>query len=270
MSAVLTVLWSALLGCGYSFSTTRPNFIFLLTDDQDLTLGSIDVMPNLHQLVIHEGITFNNAFVATPICCPSRTETMSGKYFHNVAQPEGGCMHASAINFTFANYSMFPLFQSNGYQTAMFGKLHNDVSFWCGTSPPIVHGFDRIFAFCNQPNFYDPMFCDSYYNNIFVHEYVHKHTSCTLHFFFITKKKKIIIIIKNERYLDKYPNGTYQLTNYTLSPSLYQTSMIGNATLAWLESLADVDAPFLAWIGPHAPHYGLFIYLFIFFSFCFV
>ena len=37
------------------------------------------------------GITFNITFIATPICCPSRTETIAGRNFHNVKnKAEGG------------------------------------------------------------------------------------------------------------------------------------------------------------------------------------
>jgi arylsulfatase A-like enzyme len=49
------------------------SLIFLRTDDQDVTLGGLDPMPQLKKLVIEEGVTFHNAFVHTPICCPSRS-----------------------------------------------------------------------------------------------------------------------------------------------------------------------------------------------------
>ncbi len=30
---------------------------------------------------------------------------------------------------------------------------------------------------------------------------------------------------------------------------------MGNATMEWLSSLKNIDEPFLAYIGPHAPHF---------------
>jgi arylsulfatase A-like enzyme len=46
--------------------------VYILTDDQDVKLGSLDVQPMVKSLIIDEGMFFNNAFVATPVCCPSR------------------------------------------------------------------------------------------------------------------------------------------------------------------------------------------------------
>ena len=75
----------------------RANIFMLLTDDQDVTLGALDgqahgmpvepsvpnPMPQLKALLTEKGTTFSNAFVHTPICCPSRSSYMTGKYLHN-------------------------------------------------------------------------------------------------------------------------------------------------------------------------------------------
>ena len=46
--------------------------VYILTDDQDIRLGSLDVQPKLRSLVIEQGVMFENAYVTTPVCCPSR------------------------------------------------------------------------------------------------------------------------------------------------------------------------------------------------------
>lgn len=46
--------------------------VFILTDDQDVKLNSLDVQPKVKSLLINEGTFFKNAFVTTPVCCPSR------------------------------------------------------------------------------------------------------------------------------------------------------------------------------------------------------
>jgi arylsulfatase A-like enzyme len=46
-------------------------------------LGSFDHMPKVKKLLQEEGMTFRNAFVHTPICCPSRSFILTGRYLHN-------------------------------------------------------------------------------------------------------------------------------------------------------------------------------------------
>ena len=65
--ACLTALLAA--GCSSAFVpptgtkeiSDRPNIVFVLTDDLDLT--SAGLMPNLRSLLAKEGATFENAFV---------------------------------------------------------------------------------------------------------------------------------------------------------------------------------------------------------------
>eukprot|EP01083_Nonionella_stella_P022009 60868_1 len=60
-------------------STSRPNFVFILADDLDAVYNSTHVMDNLYKYIGNQGIIFKNSFISTPICCPSRTETITGR-----------------------------------------------------------------------------------------------------------------------------------------------------------------------------------------------
>lgn len=60
----------------------QPNIVYILTDDQDTTQDSMDAMPETKKLFglsgggcAGGGACFNlsRAYVATPICCPSRS-----------------------------------------------------------------------------------------------------------------------------------------------------------------------------------------------------
>lgn len=58
---------------------------------------------------MEEGASFDNYFVNTPICCPSRTEFMSSRYYHNLLLEEGGCMHVNTTKVAVEDTGIFGL-----------------------------------------------------------------------------------------------------------------------------------------------------------------
>lgn len=121
----------------------QPNIVFVQTDDQDVEIGGLTPMPKLRQLVGDEGATMKHWYVNTPVCCPSRTETLSGRYHHNMRDGPGkewerldcgdepvgephkcGCMRMNCSR-TFEQQTYGNYLQSAGYTTAYFGKYLN-------------------------------------------------------------------------------------------------------------------------------------------------
>ena len=110
-----------------SRAKVRPNIIYVMTDDQDVELGGMTPMPLTRKLVGEAGAIGENFYIQTPICCPSRTETLSGRMYHNVLSDDlSGCMHVNSTGYIFQHSaSLFPALQSAGYMTGGFGKIIN-------------------------------------------------------------------------------------------------------------------------------------------------
>ena len=225
----LAVVSQAALLAAAGAGAGKPNFVFLLTDDQDMKLGSEDVytkwgsieaQPKLQERVLHQGAAMTNFFVATPICCPSRTEFFTGRYFHNIRGVNGtGCMHVDTGNVSDPEHGLFGKFHSNGYSTGIFGKVTNDQT---SMLPALAE--KKSVSYISSP--------------WAISEYM------GLQWF-------------NYNATAGDVNGTMETINKTnpIYGTPYQTSQIGNRSLAWLDDVVARDAlPFFMYLGPHAPH----------------
>ena len=142
MGSALLVLLLAQARASIRFSKTlsshavlqrapSPNVVLVLADDLDLALGSSDYLPRTQTLVRDAGAELTNWFVHTPICCPSRAQILTGRYFHNVRVSNfrgAGCMHVDSQNPKFyAEWHVATHFRDLGYSVGYFGKhLNND------------------------------------------------------------------------------------------------------------------------------------------------
>jgi N-acetylglucosamine-6-sulfatase len=105
-----------------------PNIIMVLTDDQDVQLGSVNYMPNVKRLLTQQGISFSNFLVPLSLCCPSRTTILRGQYPHNTqvltnSLPTGGFEKVFADNLE--SSTVATVLQGAGYKTVMLGKYLN-------------------------------------------------------------------------------------------------------------------------------------------------
>jgi arylsulfatase A-like enzyme len=106
-------------------SRTRPNIVFVLTDD--LSMNLLRFMPHV-QAMERDGMTFNNYFVTDSLCCPSRSSIFTGNLPHdtgvfaNLGTHGGwGAFYARGNQRrTFAT-----ALQRAGYETGMMGKFLN-------------------------------------------------------------------------------------------------------------------------------------------------
>ncbi|KAF2259254.1 Arylsulphatase [Lojkania enalia] len=109
-------------------ATNQPNIVFILSDDQDAKLNSLDYMPLLQKHLMSKGTHFQKHYCTVAWCCPSRVSLWTGKAAHNtnvtnVVPPFGGYPQFLDRHL---NESWVPLWlQENGYNTYYTGKLMN-------------------------------------------------------------------------------------------------------------------------------------------------
>ena len=97
-----------------------PNVLIIVVDDQ--RLGSLDVMPDVVDGFGGGGTEFTNAYVTTPLCCPSRGSIFTGRYAHNhhVSANAGDAVQGLDQTTTLAYY-----LKNAGYRTGIYGKYFN-------------------------------------------------------------------------------------------------------------------------------------------------
>eukprot|EP01047_Picozoa_sp_COSAG01_P009669 COSAG01_NODE_399_length_17543_cov_15.077792_22_plen_503_part_00 len=134
----------------------KPNILFIFTDDQDIVLNSLTVMPKLKRLVADEGAFFENAFCNTPICCPSRAEVTTGRYMHNTQATNNGCGGQSfQQNQELYNFAHFASTQG-GYIPYYSGKyLNNYGAASMGGTEHIPRGWHEWHALVGNSKYYN-------------------------------------------------------------------------------------------------------------------
>ena len=127
----------------------HPNVILILADDMglgDLSCfnGGLTRTPNIDKLV-KEGIWFNQAYSAAPVCAPARAALLTGLYPHRT-----NCITLGMKRFpelTKINKGLptiADVFRDNGYTTGLIGKWH------CGNEKgylPMDRGFQEFEGF---------------------------------------------------------------------------------------------------------------------------
>ncbi|EXA35193.1 hypothetical protein FOVG_13954 [Fusarium oxysporum f. sp. pisi HDV247] len=107
---------------------SKPNIIFILTDDQDVHMQSMDYMPLLKKYIADEGTLYQRHYCTTAICCPARVSILTGKLAHNtnvtdLILPYGGYPKFVQEGL---NSNYLPIWlQDGGYNTYYTGKLFN-------------------------------------------------------------------------------------------------------------------------------------------------
>jgi arylsulfatase A-like enzyme len=133
-----------------SAPSARPNFVFILLDDarwDDIGCAGNPIVDTPHvDRLAREGAMFQNAFVTTPLCSPSRASFLTGQYAHT-HKVEDNTDH-SPLSHRLDTWPRH--LQTAGYETAFIGKWHMGVD---ATPRP---GFDHWVGFEGQGTYFNP------------------------------------------------------------------------------------------------------------------
>ncbi|KAI8803658.1 alkaline-phosphatase-like protein [Cladochytrium replicatum] len=190
----------------------QPNIIFIITDDQDATYDSLKYMPSVQKWLVRGGVNYQNHFVTTPVCCPSRASIFRSQYTHShnlsdVFPPHGG--YTKWIKEDLDKDYLPGWLKAAGYSTWFTGKF------------VVEYSLDNYFR---VPKAWDVFDAFSIPNL----------TALTVRF-------DIPVFSRNGEWPVIY-NGQYQ------------TDVLAQKTLAFVESAVALRKPFFIYTAPSACH----------------
>ena len=107
----------------------RPNILLLISDDQAWSTFTSALMPSVYARLVDQGMLFKRAYVNTPLCCPSRSQIVTGLYEHHTG--------VDANTVPLERPTIVEALHDDGYRTMLAGKYLNS---WPCTPRP---EFDR-------------------------------------------------------------------------------------------------------------------------------
>ncbi|XP_072122521.1 glucosamine (N-acetyl)-6-sulfatase (Sanfilippo disease IIID), b [Mobula birostris] len=138
---------------------TRKNIVLILTDDQDVELGGLTPMKKTRALIGDAGATFTNAFTVTPLCCPSRSAILTGKYPHN-HMVRNNSLNGNCSSVEWQKVMEPQVFSAylkqKGYQTFYAGKYLNQYGHPAvGGTAHVPMGWDHWYGLVGNSKYYN-------------------------------------------------------------------------------------------------------------------
>ncbi|PSL06842.1 choline-sulfatase [Haloactinopolyspora alba] len=204
---------------------SQPNILLICTDQQRFdavgAYGNPDVAtPNLDRLA-EQGVVFDNCYVQSPVCGPSRASLMTGRYV-----PSHG-LHANGVDLEPHEELFSRGLADAGYDCGLAGKFHLGACHAGRSEPRLDDGF-RIFRWAHDPYPGSP-------ENAY-HQWL------------------------EARFPDLYASvmrgGAGEYTWDTVPTEAHYSHWIGTETIDFLRSSRDESKPFFFVANFFDPHHG--------------
>ncbi len=149
---LITIVFCSINVARADITLARPNIIFILIDDlrADEIYYPFVKVPNVAR-VEREGVKFENAFVTTPLCSPSRACFLTGKYAHKNGITDNTARDAQSHKLI----TFISQLHDVGYETGFVGKWH------MGLDDNPRPGIDFWVSVKGQGNYLDPEINDN-------------------------------------------------------------------------------------------------------------
>ena len=144
---LILILTTVFFSCNSNKEDTRPNILFIMSDDHAYQAISsygynLNSTPNIDRIA-KEGAIFKNSFVTNSICAPSRAVMLTGKHSFLNGKVD------NIQDFNWDQNSFAKELKKSGYQTALIGKIH---------LRGLPQGFDYSAVLPGQGHYYNPDF----------------------------------------------------------------------------------------------------------------
>ena len=120
--------------------SVRPNVLLIMTDDQPY--HTLRVMESFQAGMVAAGMSFENGYVATPVCGPARGSVLTGKWSHNTGLEGTTGAWRDLVESGELARNVAKRLDAVGYSCHLSGKFTNDLSNGGWVCP----GFDSWWA----------------------------------------------------------------------------------------------------------------------------
>lgn len=207
-----------------------PHLVVIMTDD--LSVDALDAvvaagrMPNLKTMLIDQGVSFANAFVTDPLCCPSRATFLRGQYAHNHRVYSNTTGEPGRPGIAWPGW--FPENGSPGKNESTIATWLRDAGYHTGHIGKYLNGYGMVAPQGTaDPQTYIPPGWDDWQGLIDPTTY------------------QVYDYTMND-------NGT--IVTFGSAETDYQTDVLTNRAAAFVEARAQAVEPFFLMVTPLAPH----------------